>query len=311
MKRIINYNSIDKTRSNLLATLALEYAECKGNLNKEQCFASLALYQFAISRKELTEQYFKACDSHHPDILRKSQVNKTKEEFRYFSSPCFPDSLLESERKLLQDSNSLKTINASFNFTEEIKPNLPHSSAYLILQFTSNMQYLYVGFCMINKEHKCEYYLTKLTLTDSIIDELKNIKTKIVTMKNYLYKTPITIQEDLDIIEKDAEEELHSIVEDTEQFFKPVFNQIYDLINPEIHEPEPDAEADPNQATGTAAAAAAAAKKGKEAAKPDPKKGGAKEELAKYESNLPLPTSGIESLVLLLDSRLSSLPVEA
>lgn len=128
-------------------------------------------------------------------------------------------------------------------------------------------------------------------------------------MKNYLYKTPITIQEDLDIIEKDAEEELLSIIEDTEEFFKPVFAQLNDLINPEIKEPSAEGEGDA-AAAPTGAAAAAAAKKGKEPAKPDPKKG-AKDELAKYESNLPLPTSGIESIVLLLDSRLSSLPIEA
>lgn len=33
-------------------------------------------------------------------------------------------------------------------------------------------------------------------------------------------------------------------------------------------------------------------------------------ELAVYESNLPLPTSGIESLILLIDHRIESLPFE-
>lgn len=39
-----------------------------------------------------------------------------------------------------------------------------------------------------------------------------------------------------------------------------------------------------------------------------PGKGG---DLAAYESNLPLPTSGIESLILLIDHRIESLPIEA
>ena len=33
--------------------------------------------------------------------------------------------------------------------------------------------------------------------------------------------------------------------------------------------------------------------------------------MAAYESNLPLPSSGIESLVLLLDTKLESLPLES
>jgi hypothetical protein len=190
-------------------------------------------------------------------------------------------------------------INASFNYTDEIKPNLPHSSAYLILQFSSNMQQLYVGFTKIDKEHKYDYFLTKLTLTDSIIQNLSEIKEQIASLHSYMYKTPITIQEDLEIIEKDAEEELLSIIEHTEEFLKPIFLQLDEIINPKLPEGEGEEEVPPVEA----------AKKGKDA-KPDAKKG-AKDELAKYESNLPLPTSGIESMVLLLDSRLSQLPIEA
>lgn len=36
MKRIVNHNLFDQAKNSLLATLAIEYAECKGNLNKEQ-----------------------------------------------------------------------------------------------------------------------------------------------------------------------------------------------------------------------------------------------------------------------------------
>lgn len=297
MQRIIAH--FDTGRNNLLSTLALEYAECKGNTNKEQSFASLALYQYAISRKELTECFFKACDSKHIDALRKLQVQRSKDEFKAYSSPEFPEFILEEEKRLFEESNALKNINASFNYTEEIKPNLPHSSAYLILQFSANMQQLYVGFSKINKEHKHEYFLTKLTLSDSIIDDLKQIKDRIQVLHNYMYKTPITIQEDLDIIERDAEEELLSILESTEDFLKPVFSQINELINPVIVEAEAEGDVPPPDP-----------KKAKEAPAKDAKKG-AKDELAKYESNLPLPTSGIESMVLLLDSRLSILPIES
>lgn len=55
-------------------------------------------------------------------------------------------------------------------------------------------------------------------------------------------------------------------------------------------------------------------KKDDKKAKPPPKggKGGATDALlAAYESNLPLTTAGIESLVLLLDTKLESLPFES
>lgn len=39
-----------KNLDGALQTLALEYAECRGNLNKEQSFFYLAMYQFGVSR---------------------------------------------------------------------------------------------------------------------------------------------------------------------------------------------------------------------------------------------------------------------
>ena len=39
-----------KKLDSALQTFALEYAECRGNLNKEQAFFYLAMYQFGVSR---------------------------------------------------------------------------------------------------------------------------------------------------------------------------------------------------------------------------------------------------------------------
>jgi hypothetical protein len=71
------------TAHSLLGTLAIEYAECRGNLNKEQCFASLALYQYAVSREELKKCYFKACDPTHTDVLKQKQITKSKLPFSF------------------------------------------------------------------------------------------------------------------------------------------------------------------------------------------------------------------------------------
>ena len=58
-----------------LETFALEYAEARGNLNKEQAFFYLALYQFAVSRQFLFDIYLKSSGEKHPDILRLRQLS--------------------------------------------------------------------------------------------------------------------------------------------------------------------------------------------------------------------------------------------
>jgi len=43
--------------TNVLSTFALEYAEGRANLNKEQAFFYMCLYQYAISRESLLKTY--------------------------------------------------------------------------------------------------------------------------------------------------------------------------------------------------------------------------------------------------------------
>ena len=42
---------------NILSSFAIEFAEARANLNKEQAFFYLALYQYSISRKQLLNLY--------------------------------------------------------------------------------------------------------------------------------------------------------------------------------------------------------------------------------------------------------------
>lgn len=93
-----------------------------------------------------------------------------------------------------------------------------------------------------------------------------------------------------------------------EEFFRPVSEALDRVINPEVPEEEEPAQVDPKAAAGAKGGAKKDDKKpaGKAAAK-----GGAKGELAVYESPLPTTTAGVETLVLMLDARLESLPVEA
>ena len=60
----------DTLSENPLAMFSLEYAEARGNLNKEQSFFYMALYQYAISRSFLLKTYLKSSPEKHPDVLR-------------------------------------------------------------------------------------------------------------------------------------------------------------------------------------------------------------------------------------------------
>lgn len=116
----------------------------------------------------------------------------------------------------------------------------------------------------------------------------------------------------MEALEKDSNIEITKMIEQLEAFFEPITQQLEPIINPLIHQEKGEGEegGDP-----------AAAAKGKDAKKDDKKdkgkappakgKGGAEAMLAAYESNLPLTSSGIESLVLILDTKLESLPLES
>ena len=114
-----------------------------------------------------------------------------------------------------------------------------------------------------------------------------------------MIKSVITVEEDMQQLEAEQELELRSIVEDLELFFEPIHDELEPLLHPKKEEGEGEEQPDVGK------------DKKKDDKKKEVKKGGGKDELAAYESNLPLPSSGIENLILLLDTRLSDLPFEA
>jgi len=93
-----------------------------------------------------------------------------------------------------------------------------------------------------------------------------------------------------------------------EEFFRPVSESLDKVINPEQREEEEPAQVDPKAAAG---AKGGVKKDDKKPAGKAPAKGAAKGELGVYESPLPMTSAGVETLVLMLDSRLEGLPVEA
>jgi Peptidase family C50 len=168
----------------------------------------------------------------------------------------------------------------------------------------------------ISKERKFNYYVSKITFSDYMREKLNNLVERLALIKTTMQKTPITIEEDLHKLEAESERDIALIMLELESFFEPVTSSLDSIINPPVKVVQEEEEQIAQAAPGKGAPAPkkddkkAPPAKAPPAGKPAAGGKGAPGELAAYESNLPLPTSGIESIVLLLDHRIESLPFE-
>ena len=53
-------------------------------------------------------------------------------------------------------------------------------------------------------------------------------------MKTSMQKTPITIDQDLENLERESEKELNSLMSTMEEFFAPVTQALNDMLHPEL-----------------------------------------------------------------------------
>ena len=187
-----------------------------------------------------------------------------------------------------------------------MKENLPGSGGYLILQLSDDEQYLFCGFMTISKDRSVSYFMTKMHLGNENRDKLLTLVKNLAQAKMTMQKAPITIEDDLKNLEKDSNAEIVKLVEQLEAFVDPITHQLNDIINPAISMTED------SQDTGTKGKAAEKKEEKKKDAGKAPAKGAKTDAaLAAYESPLPLPTSGLESIVLFIDDRIESLPLES
>lgn len=69
VKQISNGNT-----ENVLGSFAMEFAEGRANLNKEQAFFYLALYQYSVNRRQLLDLYSQSMKEQHPDTRRRRAI---------------------------------------------------------------------------------------------------------------------------------------------------------------------------------------------------------------------------------------------
>ena len=301
--------------TNNLSTFALELAEGRANLNKEQAFYYLALYQYSISRESLLKLYQTATTELHRDERRKRALSYIREQFSYFTSPALPKQFRKVEDELTGSSKPLQIIKSNFSI-DFLKENLPGQTAYLTIQMSEDMQVMYIGYNQINKERKATYYVSKVQLEPEKRNNLRTLVGAMGTLKSNMQKSPITIESDLGELADLSEKDLLALIKELEIIFAPVTTAIDQILNPVRNQIDDPINESPTKGPGGKPAPADLKKVDPKAKPAPPPKGkapvkGQPSELAAYESNLPLTAGGVESLVIFVDRRLESLPFES
>lgn len=75
---------------NILGTFAVEFAEGRGNLNKEQAFYYLSLYQYAVNRQHLQKSYLAVTTEKHPDVGHLRGLQLIEDNFSQSTCPSLP-----------------------------------------------------------------------------------------------------------------------------------------------------------------------------------------------------------------------------
>ena len=122
---------------NVLGTFATEFAEGRGNLNKEQAFYYLSLFQYAVNRQQLQQAYLAVTTEKHPDVGHLRGMNLIKDSFSYGTCPSLPQTHKRISDELLEKSKPYQ-IMKDVSSLEQMKENLPTSTGFLILQMSDD-----------------------------------------------------------------------------------------------------------------------------------------------------------------------------
>ncbi len=84
----------------------------------------------------------------------------------------------------------------------------------------------------MTKERKFSYYVTKQQIVLEQREKLRTLLKRLAQVKINMQKTPITIQEDLVLLEEESEKEISSILAEIEKFFEPMTSELQNIIHP-------------------------------------------------------------------------------
>ncbi|EAR90704.2 hypothetical protein TTHERM_00705200 (macronuclear) [Tetrahymena thermophila SB210] len=310
---INEYKSIDdpiksKNAPSYVKKFCQEFLENLGIHGADKSFEFLAKYQHYQYTEFVVNLAKQAMYGKHKFVSYQRLIKHVYNQAGHLNQEAF--------KSLTQGFKIWDNIFKTEDYTEIITKLLPNGSSYLILQFSNDKRFLYFGFLRISKDRKLEVKLKRKEMKLEDHQTIQKLKLRYNLIKTALVKTPIIQEKDYTSIVNQQEEEYLQILQEIEEFCSFFTDEIGPLIN---SSPELDAQLEQELqqqllqqqqekgAKGAKPAQAAPPKKDNKAA---PKKGANKDELFEYESPLPPTKTGIESLVLLLDTSLFNLPFE-
>jgi len=83
-----------------------------------------------------------------------------------------------------------------------MKENLPSQTAFLSLQLSEDRNNMYIAYLQISKDRKFTYFVHRIPLSPDKKDQLSGMVSRLAQTKISMQKTPITIVEDLTILEE-------------------------------------------------------------------------------------------------------------
>lgn len=244
-----------------------------------EAFSTLAYFQYSRTREYLLSLFLSKGKPWLKDRLLLSLMYPA-------SVPaCLNQSA--SNESFLQNSNVFKNLSWKPSF-DDMKEHLQPNSSVLILQFSVDLSDIYAGLMILDKEKNSRYWMSVRKVSSEDQTELLALQEKFRVFKNFTLKDPIADEEDQERHWTEAERKLEEITVGLKSLFQWL-EVLHEQLNPES--PVEVQEEHPTK---------------KKQAAPARGKGDDKA----IDSSLPVPSSGVNTLYLCIDSRFIELPFE-
>lgn len=244
-----------------------------------EAFMNLAFLQYSRAREHLFELFLKKGKPWLKDRLLMSLLYPQPVQASLYPSFSFESNLA--------GSNVWKSLNWKPNF-EEIRDRVQANSAVLIIQYSVDIVDVWAGLMLVDKEKNVKYWFSSKQISTEEQLLIQELFEKFRVFKNFTLKNPISDEEEQERHWAEADRKMEEIIGIVKNIGTWI-EGILELLNPEspveVQEDHPKKKAQP-----------AAKGKGDE---------------KNLDAGLPLPSSGVGTLYLCIDSRFIELPWEA
>ena len=244
-----------------------------------EAFINLVFLQFSKAREHLLELFLQKGKPWLKDKLLLSLIYPQSVQ-----SSIYANYSIESH---LSGSNVWKNLNWKPTF-DELKERMQANSAALVLQYSEDMADAWAGLMLIDKDKNSRFWFNTKRISTEEQTFTQNLFEKFRVFKNFTLKNPISDEGEQEKHWTEAEKKLEEIIAMIREI-GGWLEGISEVLNPEspveIQEEHPKKKA------------------------PAPVKGKGDEKI--MDTGLPLPSSGVGTLYLCIDSRFIELPWES